>query len=146
MDKTEDILMPLGCQTAQWEIEPPTHEDSPSVRMVVVDSQFLMRKGLWALLQKNPACVVVGEAACVQEAVELVLRLQPDLAFLSASLPGLDGFTLSREMSSIHHGSKILVLSAVPDRRWIRDAIKAGISGGLLKSDAFAAADPPSGW
>jgi two-component system, LytTR family, response regulator len=74
------------------------HIDSPSrIRAVIIDDEPTARRGVRLLLERDGGVEIVGEAAGGIEAVELIQREKPDLAFLDVQMPGCDGFeTLSR--------------------------------------------------
>ena len=62
------------------------------LRAIVVDDEPAARRGMRLLLERDAEVVVVGEAACGNEAAELIRRERPDLAFLDVQMPGGDGF------------------------------------------------------
>jgi len=62
------------------------------VRTIIADDEPAARRGLRLLLERDPGVEVVGEAAGGLDAVELIGRVHPDLAFLDVQMPGCDGF------------------------------------------------------
>lgn len=64
------------------------------IRVLVVDDQQLLRRGLRLLLSTEPGLDVVGEAADGREALTLVERLRPDVVLTDARMPGMDGLEL----------------------------------------------------
>jgi two-component system LytT family response regulator len=66
------------------------------VRAVIVDDEPAARRGIRLLLDRDPEISVVGEAGDGIEAVEVMERLRPELAFLDVQMPGLDGFEVLR--------------------------------------------------
>src|SRR4051812_43937722 len=73
---------------------------SPAVRVLLADSQGLVRAGFRLLLEATERISVVGEAASGQEAVAVAPRLRPDVALIDATLPGLDSVQATRRISS----------------------------------------------
>ena len=64
----------------------------PRVRAIIVDDEPAARRGVRLLLERDGGVEIVGEAAGGVEAVELIRREKPDLAFLDVQMPGCDGF------------------------------------------------------
>lgn len=69
-----------------------TSPTAKPIRTVIVDDEPAARRGVRLLLEKDPSVDIVGEAATGPDAVDLVLREKPDLAFLDVQMPGCDGF------------------------------------------------------
>ena len=70
--------------TAQFQERPAALVSS--IKVVLVDDQRLLREGLRRLLQEDPAIEVVGEASDCNEAIDLVVQLQPDVALIDIRL------------------------------------------------------------
>ncbi|MGH8934286.1 MAG: response regulator transcription factor [Egibacteraceae bacterium] len=88
-----------------------------SIRVLVCEDDSIMRAGLRALLEREDDVEVVGEAPGGDEALEVAVRLRPDVVLLSSSRPGLDSMRLPREIKAIllaspHHHDVLGVLSA----------------------------------
>ncbi|HWA86854.1 MAG TPA: LytTR family DNA-binding domain-containing protein [Opitutus sp.] len=62
------------------------------IRTIVVDDEPVARRGVRLLLDRDPEIEVAGEAGSGAEAVELIARVRPELAFLDVQMPGCDGF------------------------------------------------------
>lgn len=71
------------------------------IRVLVVDDQQLLRRGLRLLLSTEPGLDVVGEAADGREALTLVERLRPDVVLTDARMPGMDGLELVRALAAL---------------------------------------------
>ena len=95
-----------------------------------------MRHGLRAVLQVRPEWEVCGEAGSGRQAVEQAQKLKPDLAILDIGLPDLDGVEATRQMLKVRPRTKVLILTLDVSDHVIREAVKAGARGLLLKSDA----------
>ncbi|MCL6095319.1 MAG: response regulator transcription factor [Actinobacteria bacterium] len=104
--------------------------------VVIVDDHMLMREGTKEILehQGGGAFVVVGEAGTAEEAWELIRHLDPDLVLVDIRMPGGNGLELADRVvgSSLH--SKVVVLSAYDDPEYVREALRAKVSGYLLKN------------
>ncbi|MFD0359013.1 response regulator [Streptomyces sp. NPDC127110] len=114
----------------------PTTKTTPQdrrLRVVLADDHTVMRAGLVALLASEPTVDVVGEAADGREAVDLVERLDPDLALLDLRMPGLDGVGATVEIVAADARTRVLILTTYDTDADIERAVEAGATGYLLK-------------
>ncbi|HVU26022.1 MAG TPA: LytTR family DNA-binding domain-containing protein [Opitutus sp.] len=72
----------------------PPESNLDRIRTIIVDDEPAARRGVRLLLERDPEIELAGEAASGTEAVELVARTRPELAFLDVQMPGFDGFEL----------------------------------------------------
>ena len=107
-------------------------------RVVIVDDHAIVRAGLRALLFEEAAFELVGEAAGGYEALELVEKTKPDVLILDLSMPDLDGISVTRKIKPNFPDLKILILTLHEDGALLREAIKAGAAGYILKRAAEA--------
>jgi DNA-binding NarL/FixJ family response regulator len=105
---------------------------SPAVRVLLADSQGLVRAGFRLLLEATERISVVGEAASGEEAVAVAHRLRPDVALIDATLPGLDSVQATRQISS-QSGVAVILLIASEDDEHSLPALRAGATGLVLK-------------
>jgi DNA-binding NarL/FixJ family response regulator len=103
------------------------------VRILIADDHALFRDGLRSLLQSQ-GHEVVGEAPNGKLAVELALKLRPDLVLMDISMPELDGVSATRELTAQQPGIKVIMLTASEQNETLFDAIKAGAQGYLMKN------------
>ncbi len=73
-----------------------TETGNAPVRVILADDHAVVREGLRSLLERGDIVRVVGEAATGQEAVDLTLRLQPDVVVMDFSMPVLNGIEACR--------------------------------------------------
>lgn len=102
------------------------------IRVLLCDDQRLFREGLRALLESEDDFEVVGEAADGAEAVDLSMRLRPDLVLLDIRMPRVDGVEATRRIRAAG-GPQVVILSTYDDDEFIFEALKAGAAGYLLK-------------
>lgn len=114
-----------------------------TIRILVVDDHTLFRRGLMALLSREPQFEVVGDAADAGEALRRAQELQPDLILLDNHLPGVRGVDALPSLREAAPDARVLMLTVSEDEQDLADALKAGAAGYLLKTiegDALAAA------
>ena len=104
------------------------------IRVFLADDHPLLRAGLRLSLNKEENIEVIGEAGDGFGAVEKIQISPPDLSLIDVDMPGLSGIKAIRMLRKIVPKMKILVLSTHSDETYIRDAMRAGADGYLLKS------------
>jgi two-component system nitrate/nitrite response regulator NarL len=107
---------------------------SSKIRIVVVDDHTLFRRGLTALLAREPRFAVIGEAADAGEAMRRVGELQPDLVLLDNHLPGVTGIDALPGLREAAPAARFLLLTVSEDENDLAAALRAGASGYLLKT------------
>lgn len=104
------------------------------VRLLVVDDHTLFRRGLVALLAADAGLQVVGEAGDAAEAVRKAQDLQPGLVLLDNHLPGATGIQALPDLKEAAPLARIVMLTVSEDGNDLREALRAGASGYLLKT------------
>ncbi len=113
------------------------------IRILVVDDHTLFRRGLTALLQRDPQFEVVGDAGDASQAQRRVEELKPDLILLDNHLPGVNGVDALPALLAAAPGVRIVMLTVSEDEGDLAQALRGGACGYLLKTiegDALAAA------
>jgi NarL family two-component system response regulator LiaR len=103
------------------------------IRLLIVDDQGIVRKGIRALLAEVDGMNVVGEAGDGMEAVKQAEVLQPDVILMDLVMPGMDGIEATRQIMASQPKARILVLTSFTGDDKVFPAIKAGALGYLLK-------------
>lgn len=104
------------------------------IQVLVADDHQLFRQGVRALLRSVPDIQIIGEARDGQEAVELAQQLQPDVILMDLEMPSMNGLAATQRLTAAGHPARILVLSMRSDEMAVRDAVKNGARGYLIKS------------
>ena len=115
----------------------------PRIRILVVDDHTLFRRGLTALLQRDPQFDVVGDAADAGEAQRRAADLRPDVILLDNHLPGVNGVDALPALREAAPAARVLMLTVSEDEQDLAAALRGGACGYLLKTiegDALAAA------
>jgi DNA-binding NarL/FixJ family response regulator len=107
-----------------------------SLRIVIADDHGIVRSGLRVLLERQEGIEVVGEASDGIEARDLAIAERPDLAILDVKMPKLTGLQATREIREQAPEVSVLILSMYDDERYLFEALKAGASGYVLKTQA----------
>lgn len=107
-----------------------------TLRLLVVDDHEIVRKGLRAVLEKQPGWEVVAEAKDGREAIEKARQARPDVTILDISMPSLNGLEAVRQIVKCVPHTKVLVLTVHDADSLISQALEAGAQGFVLKSDA----------
>src|SRR5882724_13704341 len=108
-----------------------------ALRLFLADDHEIVRYGLRKLLESQFGWSVVGEAGDGKETVEKVFLLEPDIALLDISMPGLNGLDAAREILGGGSRTKILILSVHDSQDVIQQVLDSGARGYVLKSDAM---------
>jgi DNA-binding NarL/FixJ family response regulator len=103
------------------------------IRVLLVDDQILMRRGLRKLLEVEDGIEVVGEAADGVEALLLVPETRPDVALVDARMPKMDGVELIGRLTEVHPRVAAIILTTFDDDEYIFGGLRAGARGYLLK-------------
>ncbi len=115
----------------------------PPIRTLVVDDHTLFRRGLTALLARDPRIEVVGDAADAGEALRRARELLPDVILLDNHLPGVNGVDALPGLREAVPAARILMLTVSEDAEDLGAALRRGACGYLLKTiegDALVAA------
>lgn len=107
-------------------------------RILIADDHAIVREGVRALLSLADDLEVVGEAAGGRDAIDLAVRLDPDLILMDIAMPDLGGLEATLEVRKRAPRAKIIVLSQYGEPEYVRRFLKAGVSGYVLKKAAGA--------
>ncbi len=109
--------------------------DAPSpIRILVVDDHTLFRRGLTALLARDPLLCVIGDAPDAGQAQRKAQELQPDLILLDNHLPGVNGVDALPALREAAPQARILMLTVSEDANDLAAALRGGADGYLLKT------------
>jgi len=101
--------------------------------VLLVDDHAVVRQGFRMIISAEPDFEVVGEASNGREAVQEAELLQPDIVLMDVSMPELNGIEATRRIVALAPRTRILALSMHRDSVYVREILRAGASGYLLK-------------
>jgi DNA-binding NarL/FixJ family response regulator len=116
----------------------PKCEEPEVKRIVIVDDHPLFRKGLQEMIHSDGNFAVCGEAGTAAEGMEVIRKLNPDLAIVDLSLPGANGIELIKNTRAEFPKLPILVLSMHDESLYALRALRAGAEGYVMKHEAMA--------
>jgi DNA-binding NarL/FixJ family response regulator len=106
------------------------------LRILIADDHEVARRGIRSLLENHPGWEVCAEAKDGRDAVELATSTKPDLVLLDIGMPNLNGLEAARQILATSPNAAILILTMHDSDNVIREVLRAGARGFLLKSDA----------
>ncbi len=104
--------------------------------IILVDDHPLMRKGLVRTIENEVDLDVVGQMSSAEEALDEIEDLDPELAIVDISLPGMSGMELIKHLQSRMPDLRILVVSRHDETLYAERCIRAGAKGYLMKQEA----------
>jgi two-component system nitrate/nitrite response regulator NarL len=110
------------------------HADRPPVRILIVDDHTLFRRGLTALLLREPGLLVLDDAADASQGIRKAQELQPDVILLDNHLPGVNGVDALPALREAAPLARILMLTVSEDENDLAAALRGGAAGYLLKT------------
>lgn len=106
---------------------------SHRTRILLADDHTVVRSGFRMLLSAQSDMEVIAEASDGREAAALAEKLQPDLAVIDVTMPGLNGIEATRQIAKVSPRTRVLALSMQRDNVYVREMLRAGAKGYLLK-------------
>jgi DNA-binding NarL/FixJ family response regulator len=103
------------------------------IKLLLVDDHAIVREGLRALLSDIDEFVIAGEAANGDEACRIAPQLQPDLVLMDLKMPGMQASDAIRVLRATLHNVKVLALTSYAEDDQVRDVMRAGAMGYVLK-------------
>jgi DNA-binding NarL/FixJ family response regulator len=103
------------------------------IRILLADDHAVVRQGFKMILSAQPDMEVVGEAANGREAVELAEQVKPDIVLTDVAMPELNGIEATRRLLASLPHSRVIALSMHKDSVYVREVLRAGARGYLLK-------------
>lgn len=103
------------------------------IRILVADDNSLVRRSIRVMLDAIDDVEIVGEAEDGQEAVDLVEKTNPDVVLMDISMPRMDGLKATEHIQTMQTAAQVLILSMYANITFVRQALRKGARGYLLK-------------
>ena len=111
---------------------------APKKKVLIVDDHPIVRQGLSMIINQEPDLMVCGEADDAHQALEMILKLKPDIALIDLSLKDTSGLDLIKDIRIRHRALPCLVLSMHDESIYAERALRAGARGYVTKQQAVA--------
>ncbi len=111
-------------------------QETPRVRVVLADDHALVREGIRHVLDAEAGIEVVAEASNGADAVTLALEHRPDVVLLDITMPGENGLRAAARLREAMPEARILMLSMHDNAEYVREGMRIGTHGYLLKDSA----------
>jgi DNA-binding NarL/FixJ family response regulator len=108
-----------------------------TIRVMVADDHPVVRQGLKFMLARE-GFAVVAEAADGRDALRQSEGTHPEVVVLDLAMPGLNGIDTAREIMRVSPGTKTIILTQHTEEPYILEALRAGVHGYVLKSQAVS--------
>lgn len=108
------------------------------IRILLADDHAVVRQGFKMILSAQTDMEIVGEAGNGREAVELAEQLRPDIVVMDVSMPELNGIEATRRLGASVPHARVVALSMHKDSVYVREILRAGARGYLLKDSVAA--------
>ncbi|HEU0204884.1 MAG TPA: response regulator transcription factor [Burkholderiaceae bacterium] len=109
-----------------------------TIRVALADDHRMLRESLRGIIDAEGDLEVVGDAGDGPSALDLVLRLSPDVLVLDIRMPVMNGIEIAKRLKSLHSPVKVLALSGFDDKAFVKEMLKAGASGYVAKTATAA--------
>jgi DNA-binding NarL/FixJ family response regulator len=108
------------------------------IRILLVDDHAVVRQGFKMILAEQPDMEIIGEAGNGREALKLAESLKPDIVVMDVAMPELNGIEATRRMGEGAPHARVVALSMHKDSVYVREILRAGARGYLLKDSVAA--------
>jgi len=108
-----------------------------SIKIILADDHNMIRDGLQSMIEKETDFRIIGQASNGRQTVQLAQELNPDIVIMDISMPDLNGIDATRQIKEMNKHVKIIALSVHSETSFVRQMLKAGASGYLVKHSEF---------
>jgi DNA-binding NarL/FixJ family response regulator len=105
-------------------------------RILIADDHDVVRAGLSTILESEPNCEVIAEAANGKEAILKAIETKPDIAIVDYALPLVNGVEVTRQIRARLPKTEVLIFTMHDNETLIHELLKAGARGYVVKTEA----------
>ena len=135
--KTQSALMiPKNSSSATATLDAPAPSTPSKLKVLLVDDHPITRQGMKALVNQQMNLEVCGETDTAAQAIDMLGKLQPDLAIVDVSLKTTNGIELTKDIKAHSPNLPVLVVSMHDEALYAERALRAGAMGYVMKQDA----------
>lgn len=106
------------------------------MKIFLVDDHTILLEGMISLLEKEDELEIAGYASNAEDALEFLQKEPVDLLICDQSLPGMDGLALIKQVKKFDQNLKIIVLSVHVEAHLVKEILRSGVNGYILKKDS----------
>lgn len=103
------------------------------IKVMIVDDNDIIRRGLRTIIDAADDLQVVADAGDGRSAIEAARRARPDIALVDIRMPGMDGLTATRRLLELERPPHVIILTTFNTDEYVDEAIRSGAAGFLLK-------------
>lgn len=107
------------------------------MKVFLIDDHMMLLSGLIKILSTEDKIEVIGTATTAKEGLEKLARSNPDLLITDYNLPDEDGLSVVRKVKLNYPEVKIIVLSMHDEAHLVKEVLKEGVEGYILKKDSY---------
>ncbi len=107
--------------------------EAASITLILADDHGIVREGIAAFCKSRPEISIVGECGDGERVLEMIFEKVPDFAVLDLNMPKLGGLDVLHKVRAAHCPTKIIILSICRDENIIREVLRSGADGYVLK-------------
>jgi two-component system, NarL family, nitrate/nitrite response regulator NarL len=111
-------------------------KNTQAMNVFLVDDHAILLDGIKSMLANEGSVQVIGEANSAEKALDFIKHHPVDLLITDFNLPGMDGLALVRVVKRISPETKIIVLSQHDETHLVKEILKEGVAGYVLKNDS----------
>ena len=115
---------------------PAARRMTTNIRILIADDHEIVRRGTRALIETELGWEICGEANDGREALDLAMKLNPDVVVLDVAMPELNGVDLTREIKRTLPDTEVLAFTGTESEDLVHELFAAGARGCVLKSEA----------
>ena len=103
------------------------------IRVILADDHAVVRAGIRSMIENLAEIEIVGQASNGREALQLVEKIQPDVLVTDISMPEMNGFEATLQVTKAFPKVRVLILSMHTSEEYVFQALRSGATGYLLK-------------